>query len=54
MQPDPTLVQRLAQFLAHALPISPALAVVLSFLTVGAALLALVGGVVLVVGSPKE
>lgn len=49
-----SLVQRLAELLAHALPVSPALAVVLAFLVAGAAVVALAGGLTLILFRPKE
>lgn len=48
--PHDTLVQALAHVLLRAFPISPALAVVLAFLVAGAALVALCGGVVAILG----
>lgn len=56
MSPDvpETLVQRLAHVLLGAFPISPALAVVLAFLLAGGALVALAGGLTLILFRPKE
>ena len=46
--PPDTLVQRLAHALASVLPVSDALAVVLAFLIAAALVVALCGGVVLI------